>query len=119
MSKLDVFIDTNVFLDFYSLDEKSIEELHKIIKLIDENEIVLILPENVKDEFYNNRLKKIYSTLQNIKEQDDFSIPVILKQYENSSKLDLARREVKLIKGKLLDEFVEDVKNVNLSADKG
>lgn len=119
MSKLYVFIDTNIFLNFYSLDEKSIEELHKIIKLIDDEEIDLILPENVKDEFYKNRLKKIYSTIQNITAQDDCSIPIILKQYSHiSAELDLTRKEVKRLKNQLLDKLMEDVKDVKLSADK-
>ena len=49
---MNIFIDTNVFLSFYHLSNDDLEELKKLIVLIDNKEVTLWLPNQVKDEFY-------------------------------------------------------------------
>jgi len=116
---LNVFIDTNIFLDFYSLSEKDIGELRKLIKLINDEEIQLILSQNVLDEFYKNRIKKIYATTSGMDKIKQIPLPTLLKQYETEcTEFRKAQAEANdkyiILKNKLMD----DVKAEQLSADK-
>lgn len=116
---LNVFIDTNIFLDFYSLSEKDIEELHKLIKLINDEEIQLILSQNVLDEFYKNRIKKIYATTSNLEKSNQIPLPTLLKQYkEECEEFRNAQSELKKRYTTLKNKLVEDVKSEQLSADR-
>ena len=116
---LNVFIDTNIFLDFYSLSEKSIEELSKLIKLIEDEEIQIILSQNVIDEFHKNRIKKIYDTTSSLDKANQLPLPTLLKQYkeecEEFRKAQTALKEKFIL---LKDKLIEDVKTENLSADR-
>lgn len=116
--KLNVFIDTNIFLSFYSLSEDDINTLEKILKLIDDDEIEIILPSNVIDEYNKNRLNKIYSTTSTFQSLTDFSIPTIYKQYPETQNLQTKRRELSAIISLLKEKLKEDIANHNLSADK-
>lgn len=116
---LNVFIDTNIFLDFYSLSERDIEELHKLIKLISDEEIQLILSQNVLDEFYKNRIKKIYATISSMDKANQLPIPTLLKQYETEcSEFRAAQSDLKGKYTILKNKLIEDVKTEQLSADK-
>jgi hypothetical protein len=42
---VNLFIDTNIFLSFFHLTSEDLEELKKLIVLIDNGEIRLFLPE--------------------------------------------------------------------------
>ena len=116
---LNVFIDTNIFLDFYSLSEKDIGELSKLIKLIEDEEIQLIIPQNVVDEFYKNRIKKIYDTTCNLDKSNQIPVPTLLKQYK--VECEEFRQAQSALKDKysiLKNKLIEDVKTEQLSADK-
>lgn len=115
--KLNIFIDTNIFLNFYSLSEDDIEKLKKILKLIDDGEIDIILPTNVKDEFNKNRLKKIYSTTSEFNKSNEFYLPVIYKQYEEADALRRKQQELKLLINTLKAKLKNDAENGSLSAD--
>lgn len=116
---LKVFIDTNIFLDFYSLSERDIDELHKLIKLINDKEIQLILPQNVIDEFHKNRIKKIHSTTSNLDKSNQIPAPTILKQYTPEyEEFRAAQANLKEKFSLLKDKLISDVKAEQLSADK-
>lgn len=116
---LNVFIDTNIFLGFYSLSERDIEELKKLIKLIDDEEIQLILSRNVLDEFYKNRIKKIYATTSSMEKSNQIPLPTILKQYETEcNEFRKAQSELKEKYTTLKNKLMEDVKSEQLSADR-
>lgn len=116
---LKVFIDTNIFLDFYSLSERDIDELHKLIKLINDKEIQLILPQNVIDEFHKNRIKKIHSTTSCLDKSNQIPAPTILKQYTlEYEEFRAAQANLKEKFNLLKDKLISDVKAEQLSADK-
>lgn len=52
---MNVFIDANIFLGFYSLSPDELEELRKLAALVDAGDLVLWLPEQARDEFHRNR----------------------------------------------------------------
>jgi len=56
---MNLFIDTNIFLDFYHLSGADIEELHKLTALLDEGDLKLFVPCQLCEEFKRNRDSKI------------------------------------------------------------
>lgn len=55
---VNLFIDTNIFLSFYHLSGEDLEELDKLAVLIKKKQVQLLLPRQVRDEFYRNREKE-------------------------------------------------------------
>ena len=60
---MNIFIDTNVYLSFYHLSSDDLEELKKLVVLAREGKVVLLLPEQVIDEFRRNRAANLRSVL--------------------------------------------------------
>lgn len=77
-----VFIDTNVLLSFYHLSGEDVEELKKLIALIESKEIELLMPSHVCDEFYRNRENKISDALKRLKEvKFNITFPAFCKDF--------------------------------------
>jgi hypothetical protein len=57
-----------VFLSFYHLTSEDIEELKKLIALIDNDQIDLVIPEQVKNEFRRNRGAKIADAMKKLQD---------------------------------------------------
>jgi len=62
-----LFIDTNILLSFYHLTNEDIEELKKLIVLIDNDKITLFLTDHVQNEFYRNRGSKIADAMKRLR----------------------------------------------------
>jgi len=62
-----LFIDTNILLSFYHLTNEDIEELKKLIVLIDNDKITLFLTDHVQNEFYRNRGSKIAYAMKRLR----------------------------------------------------
>lgn len=114
---LKVFIDTNIFLDFYRLNDKEIEQLKKLLVLIENKEIEIILSQNVIDEYNKNRLKVIHNTISDFTKQTEFRIPNILKTFSETQELESARKLIKEKTAELLEKFKQKVAELDLSAD--
>lgn len=52
---MSIFIDTNVYLSFYHLSCDDLEELKKLTVLVRESKAILLLTDQVMDEFHRNR----------------------------------------------------------------
>lgn len=48
---MNIFIDTNVYLKFFHYSNDELEELRKLIVLIEQGEINLIIPRQVYNEY--------------------------------------------------------------------
>ena len=48
---IHLFIDTNVYLKFYHYSNDDLEELNKLLVLLDNEKLELYLPEQVINEF--------------------------------------------------------------------
>ena len=55
---LYLFIDTNIWLSLFHLSDNDIEQFSKLEEALSDN-INLLLPEQVVDEYYRNRDAKI------------------------------------------------------------
>lgn len=67
MPELHVFIDTNVFLNFYSFPDDKSSVLQVLIDLMGPDQINVHLPKQVEDEFWRNRESKIHAAVLEFK----------------------------------------------------
>ena len=64
---MHIFIDANIFLDFYRLSYGDLEELRKIAKLTENEKITLYLSELLVDEYSRNRENAIAQAVNQFK----------------------------------------------------
>lgn len=108
---MQVFIDTNVLLNFYSLSNDELIELRKIIALIDNRTIRLIMPEQVVDEFKRNRDSKIGEAVKKLQDNiRTMQFPVMCRDYsayqEARSLHDKLNKCIKSLKVSLLRDSI-------------
>lgn len=116
---MNLFIDTNVFLSFYHFTGDDLEELKKLSVLMEQDEISLLLPEQVVDEFNRNRDRKIADALKRLREQSfKFQFPQLCKDYGQFTKLKKLQKQFEEHHAKLLEEVTLDASEENLKADK-
>ncbi len=115
---MNVFIDTNVFLSFFHFSSDDLEELRKLTVLIEENQIRLLLPEQVRDEFWRNRESKIAEAVKILRQQKfSAQFPAICKDYEHYVALRRLFRQYEETHSELLSEITRDEAQLNLKAD--
>lgn len=80
---INVFIDTNVYLDFYHLSGDDLEELKKLLTAIELGEIKLYTTDQVIDEYRRNRESKIAASLKILDEVKlGIVFPRIVQEYD-------------------------------------
>ena len=114
-----VFIDTNVYLKFYKFSKETISKLNELKDEVEKGNIILIINEQLKSEFYANRENSIKETYKNIKEFVSFkkigNCPYThdsLNKIKNSMDVILKEQE------KTLKSFLDDAEAYKLEADK-
>ena len=119
---INLFIDTNRYLNLYGFPKKELEEIKKIISLIKDKKIILWLPEQVKHEFYRRREERLmvyyekFERIFSIKTEKDTNIPEIdaskiVKMIEESHK------PIDEMIQKARGEFLGKIKNNSFLAD--
>jgi hypothetical protein len=103
-----IYIDTNIFLDFYQTAKDRLAVFSEIEKRAD----LLILPDQTKNEFYRNRIARLLDLQRNIiaNEPKPFMTAVVRELIEFSewtkARTDV-RRHAKAIKARL-DSWIQD-----------
>jgi hypothetical protein len=116
---VNVFIDTNIFLNIYHFSGDDLEELDKLTLLLKNGKAILFLPEQVKDEFYRNRDNKIADALKEFKKEKlDRQFPQMIKQYEEYRKIRDSIKTFEENKQTILEKIKVDIGTSNLKADK-
>ncbi|MDB3936202.1 PIN domain-containing protein, partial [Granulosicoccus sp.] len=93
-----------VLLNFFALSNNDLEELRKLVSLIDSNDIELIFTEQVLDEFHRNRDGKIAEAIRKLDDQKlKHQFPVMCRDY-------LAYKDLREI-GKEYDKKLKSLKN--------
>jgi hypothetical protein len=64
---LQVFIDTNVYLTFYSLASEDLEELRKLHAAVENGALRLFVPDQVRDEIERNRETRFLESLEHVR----------------------------------------------------
>ncbi len=113
-----VFIDSNIFLDFYRLGKEDLEKLNKLVELIKSGDIKIYLTKQVYDEFYRNRedtFKKTYKGFLDSK--IDIQMNSIFKNYPEYRKIALLKRILEKLKSDLGQKVESDMSSKSLVAD--
>jgi hypothetical protein len=115
---MNVFIDTNVFLSFYHLTNDDLEELEKLAVLLDNNKVLLWLPEQVKDELLRNRESKISEGLSLLKKHEvPKSYPAMCKNFDEYARLRQYEKDFKKEHSALIQKLEEATISKTLKSD--
>lgn len=115
---INLCLDTNVYLSFYHFSDNDLQKLEEILTLIEEGDLKIILPEQIKNEFLRNREVKISDALKKIKEKKmDFTLPKIVASYEETRKLLEIFKAYSKEKDALLEKVEKDINDKTLKAD--
>lgn len=118
MSRLHLFIDTNIFLNLYHYSDDDLEELRKIIVLLENNRLVLYTTTQLWDEFRRNRDEKLKEALESIKKIiTSTQFPNICKTYDEYADIKRALRDFHTAKDILANKLLEDILEKRLKAD--
>jgi predicted nucleic acid-binding protein len=115
---MNLFIDSNIFLGFYGYSDDSLEELNKLVLLIEEGEIILYIPEQVKDEVERKREEKIKEAYKNfIGSRIEKGFPYIFRLHKDFPELLKTVKGFYVVKERILKELKIDIKDKKLKAD--
>jgi hypothetical protein len=113
-----IFIDTNVLLSFYHFSNEDLEELKKLLVLLDRKEIQLLLPQQVRTEFRRNREAKIADAMRRLRDQKlNLQFPQICKDYPEYSQLRDLNAQYEKLHASLLNSLNEHIRERKLKAD--
>lgn len=65
---MNLFVDANVLLGFFGLPPRELEELRKLLALIEEGDLTLWVPSNLQDEFERNRSRVLAEATRALKD---------------------------------------------------
>lgn len=115
---ITLFIDTNVLLSFYHLTSEDIEELKKLVALVERQEIDLIVPKQVENEFWRNRGAKIVDAMKKLREAKfNWSFPAFSKDYDEYSEIRELLKKADKLHATLVTKITEDAESMSLKAD--
>lgn len=116
---MNLFIDTNIYLTFYHFTSEDLEELRKLLVLIDSGKVKLFITSQVIDEFNRNREAKVSDALNKFKESKIINqFPQICKQYPEFRELREFARGIEEKKAAIIEKLLDDIENKVLGADK-
>lgn len=114
-----VFVDTNVLLNLYHLSGPDLDEVKKILKLAENKQIELLVPQQVADEFWRNRERVIRDALDTFaKTKAQAFLPNIVRVNPKSSELRKAVDLVNSLAKALREETEQTIQEQKLPADK-
>jgi hypothetical protein len=115
---MNLFIDTNIFLDFYHLSGADIEELHKLTALLESGDLRLYVPRQLCEEFKRNRDSKIKDAMAEFqKAKFKISFPAFCKLYPEYNDLQEMLRAANTKHAELYQKAMDDVNAGALKAD--
>jgi predicted nucleic acid-binding protein len=113
-----LFVDTNILLSFYHLTSEDLEELRKLIALIDTGKITLVLTEQIEDEFNRNRSAKIADAMKKLQEaRFKIAFPAFAKDYPEYDELRTLLDKAGKKHAELVETITEDAIKADLKAD--
>ncbi|NJR31874.1 MAG: DUF4935 domain-containing protein [Chamaesiphon sp. CSU_1_12] len=66
---MQLFIDTNILLSFYALNQEDLAELSKLTDAIDKQHITLLFTDQIIDEFNRNREQRIDGAIKSFRDR--------------------------------------------------
>jgi len=115
---MNLFIDTNIFLEFYHFSGADIEELHKLTALLQEGGLKLFATSQLCEEFERNRDHKIKDALNEFnKTKFTISVPAFCKLYPEYKDLRATLNAASAKHAELSKKAIADVNARCLKAD--
>ena len=113
MPALHVFIDTNIFLNFYHFSDDSLEVLEELIELASPGEMTIHLPKQVENELKRNRESKLQFAMTDFKNAKlAAGVPHHLRGTESARQYDEAIKTAEKAKKVLIIESLNDLKDI-------
>jgi predicted nucleic acid-binding protein len=115
---MNVFIDTNILLDFFRLSRGDLEEIHKIIGLWKYQRLNLLISDHLKDEFYRNREKVIAESLATF-EKSIFVLhrPNLVRVHVETKKLEHLQNKFEQLRKSIIEKVVQESQSRKTKAD--
>ena len=115
---MNLFIDANIFLDFYHLSDGDIEELKKLVALVENGHIVLFSSPQLREEVKRNRDAKISHAIRDFRKASfKLSFPAFCKYYDEYEELRAHIKDANEKHAELVQKAMGDVKGRCLAAD--
>jgi hypothetical protein len=116
---MQLFIDTNILLSFYSLNQEDLAELSKLSDLIAQQHITLLLTDQIIDEFNRNREQRIDGAIKSIRSQTfNPQFPQLCEDYPEVDRVRESLKRYEQAHTALMDRVAIDIKAKNLKADR-
>jgi predicted nucleic acid-binding protein len=116
---MQLFIDTNILLSFYAFNQEDLEEIRKLADLMAAGEVTLLMTDQVLDEFYRNRERRIEGALKSFYGQTfNPQLPQICQDYPEIAQLRETLQEYEKAHSAMVAKILIDIKAKNLQADR-
>jgi PIN domain len=116
---MQLFIDTNILLSFYSLNQDDLAELNKIINAIEKQQITLLLTDQIIDEFNRNREQRIDGAIKSFRTQAfNSQFPQLCEDYPEIDSLRESLKHYEQAHAALTAKIIVDIKAKTLKADR-
>jgi predicted nucleic acid-binding protein len=116
---MQVFIDTNVLLSFYTLTQADLSGLGRLAERLKSGELKLIVTDRIVDEFYRNRERCLEGILKSFYAQTfNPQFPQICETYPDVEELRTALKEYERAHHQMVTNISSDIEAKNLLADK-
>ena len=116
---MQLFIDTNILLSFYALNQDDLAELNKLIDAIDRQQITLLLTDQIVDEFNRNREQRIDGAIKSLRSQGfNPQFPQLCEDYPEIELLRESLKHYEQAHTALVTTILADIKVKNLKADR-
>ena len=117
--RINLFIDSNIFLDFYRYATDDLKELEKLVVLLNSDKVVLHLPQQVINEVKRNRENVISESKKSFDEMKiTGKYPAIYKNYEEYEKIIGLSGAINETRQELSSKVLSDIKTRSLKADR-
>ena len=119
MARTHLFVDTNVFLNFYSYARDDLGQLRKLIEHAGPNGIVLHLPQHVLNELERNRETKLRTSADQFKKESfPTAIPRHMQDYPQAQVYKDAVDAAQKARVAMINQAAAEASSKTLAADK-
>jgi PIN domain len=116
---MQLFIDTNILLSFYSLNQEDLSELSKLSDLIAQQHITLLLTDQIIDEFNRNREQRIDGAIKSLRSQTfNPQLPQLCEDYPEVDRVRESLKHYEQAHTLLVDRIITDIRAKTLKADR-
>jgi hypothetical protein len=115
---MNLFIDTNIYLEFYLFSRDDLDELGKLSKLISSGDVTLFVPSQVINELKRNRDSVVSDAYKRFSQSKvDLVLPQICRPYTECDRVRRALRELQASKDALEQILTTHIADKTLRAD--